>query len=160
MDSQGFVRIDYGYFLSIKGEEIMKLKRSTEEAICILLLLAKKQKFGPVKSYRISEELNVSDSYLKKIMRKLVLAEIVTSSARKGGGFRLSKSLDEIFLLDVYYAIEGKESFVQSQNLAEQIFSSPEEAQKVAKHLAAIFGESEAVFLGKLAAYPLSDLIE
>ncbi|KFN92811.1 hypothetical protein TMU3MR103_0293 [Tetragenococcus muriaticus 3MR10-3] len=43
----------------------MKLKRSLEEAVCILLILAKEEGDNAVKSYWISQQLGVSDSYLK-----------------------------------------------------------------------------------------------
>lgn len=138
----------------------MRLKPSMEEALWILLFLAEKQAKGPVKSETISRQLNVSDSYLKKIMRKLVLAGIVTSNAHKGGGFQLAKKLDKIFLLDVYYAIEGKKSLAQIRSMKEPLFISPEEATKVMDHLSDVFAESEQLFLQKLGKYPLSNLIE
>lgn len=51
-----------------------------------------------VKSNVMSKILKVSDSYLKKILRKLVLADLVISSASKDGGFQLKKSLNQITL--------------------------------------------------------------
>ncbi|MDN6639215.1 MAG: Rrf2 family transcriptional regulator [Tetragenococcus sp.] len=138
----------------------MKMKRSLEEAVCILLILAKEEGDNSVKSYRISERLGVSDSYLKKILRKLVLGGVVTSSSSKGGGFRLAKPIDNIFMIDVYYAIEGKNSCVQLRNLAEHIFSSSNESKKVADNISGLFNESEQSFLNKLADYPLVKLMQ
>lgn len=42
----------------------MKIRKSFEQAICILLLIGANDK--PIKSHELSEKLLVSDSYLKK----------------------------------------------------------------------------------------------
>lgn len=42
----------------------MKIRKSFEQAICILLLIGAHEK--PIKSHELSEKLLVSDSYLKK----------------------------------------------------------------------------------------------
>ena len=63
----------------------MRIRGSLEQAICIVLLISTSSR--PVKSSELSKKLNVSDSYLKKIMRQLVKAKIVSSIASKNGGF-------------------------------------------------------------------------
>lgn len=62
----------------------MRIRGSLEQAICIVLLISTSSR--PVKSSELSKKLNVSDSYLKKIMRQLVKAKIVSSIASKNGG--------------------------------------------------------------------------
>lgn len=153
-------KIICGYYLSFKGEMVMKIKRSLEEAVCILLILAKEEGDSSVKSYRISKQLGVSDSYLKKILRKLVLGGVVISASSKGGGFRLAKPIENIFMIDVYYAIEGKNSCIQLRNLAEQVFPSSDESKKVADNMFGLLNESEQLFLNKLAGYPLVKLMQ
>jgi len=155
-----FGKIIYGYYLSFKGEMVMRLKRSLEEAVYVLLILAKEEGDNPVKSYRISKQLSVSDSYLKKILRKLVLGGVVTSTSSKGGGFKLAKPIENIFMIDVYYAIEGKNSCVQLRNLADQVFSSYDESKKVENNMFGLLNESEQSFLNKLADYPLVKLMQ
>ena len=54
----------------------MRIRGSLEQAICIVLLISTSSR--PVKSSELSKKLNVSDSYLKKIMRQLVKAKIVS----------------------------------------------------------------------------------
>ena len=66
----------------------MRIRGSLEQAICIVLLISTSSR--PVKSSELSKKLNVSDSYLKKIMRQLVKAKIVSSIASKNGGFVLT----------------------------------------------------------------------
>ena len=57
----------------------MKVKNSVEQAICLLIIIAHSNDEKPLKSYNISDSLGVSDSYLKKIIRQLVVAGLITS---------------------------------------------------------------------------------
>ena len=85
----------------------MRIRGSLEQAICIVLLISTSSR--PVKSSELSKKLDVSDSYLKKIMRQLVKANIVSSIASKTGGFVLLRSPSQITFLDLFNAIEGEE---------------------------------------------------
>ena len=100
----------------------MKLKNSVEQAICLLIMIAHSDEKIPLKSYNISKSLGVSDSYLKKIIRQLVVAGLITSEAGKKGGVSLKKSPDKITLLDIFEAIEGKEPFARATGLVERVF--------------------------------------
>ena len=100
----------------------MKLKNSVEQAICLLIMIAHSDEKTPLKSYNISKSLGVSDSYLKKIIRQLVVAGLITSEAGKKGGVSLKKSPDKITLLDIFEAIEGKEPFARATELVERVF--------------------------------------
>lgn len=64
---------------------MMKVKNSVEQAICLLIMIAHSDEGIPLKSYNISESLGVSDSYLKKIIRQLVVAGLISSEAGKKG---------------------------------------------------------------------------
>ena len=55
---------------------------------------------GPLKSHELSKMLDVSDSYLKKVTRQLVVAGLITSKASKLGGFILNKKMNDINHLD------------------------------------------------------------
>ena len=70
----------------------MKLKNSVEQAICLLIMIAHSDEKTPLKSYNISKSLGVSDSYLKKIIRQLVVAGLITSEAGKRWCFFKEKS--------------------------------------------------------------------
>lgn len=100
----------------------MKVKKSVEQAICLLIMVAHNDKASPLKSYDISKSLGVSDSYLKKIIRQLVVAGLVNSEAGKKGGISLKKSPSEITMLDIFEAIEGKEPFASASGLVERVF--------------------------------------
>ena len=49
----------------------MKINKSVEQAIYVLLILALQKDGEPLKSRVLSTHLKVSDSYLKKILMKL-----------------------------------------------------------------------------------------
>ena len=64
----------------------MKLSKSIEQAIFVLLMLALQEGHKPVKSRVLSRLLNVSDSYLKKVLMKLSKAGLIDANASKRGG--------------------------------------------------------------------------
>lgn len=102
----------------------MKMSNAVEQSLVVLVMLALQKDELPIKSYLLSNRLEVSESYLKKTMRKLVVAGIVQAIASKEGGFKLARSIADITLLDVYEAIEGDGSFIHSTQLADRIFES------------------------------------
>ena len=77
---------------------------------------------GPVKSKDLSSRLDVSDSYLKKITRQLVVSGLITSRRDKLGGFFIDKPTDEISFLDIFNSIEGEDRFVETSRLVEKVF--------------------------------------
>ena len=130
----------------------MKLKNSVEQAICLLIMIAHSDEKTPLKSYNISKSLGVSDSYLKKIIRQLVVAGLITSEAGKKGGVSLKKSPDKITLLDIFEAIEGKEPFARATGLVERVFLNElkdDKEQKQAMILEA-FNQAEKSYKEKL----------
>lgn len=130
-----------------------------EQATCVLIILALEKDQRPVKSNVLSKQLDASDSYLKKIMRKLVVEGIVTSDASKDGGFRLARPLAEITMLDVYHAIEGRNNFLEISHLPEKIFTKEEKIRQAENEIIEVFQEGQDLFLTKLANYPLSRVI-
>lgn len=56
----------------------------------------------------ISESNNVTTMFLQKIMASLMEAGLVTSYRGANGGFRLARAAEEITLLDILEAMEGK----------------------------------------------------
>ncbi|MBS7576382.1 MULTISPECIES: Rrf2 family transcriptional regulator [unclassified Enterococcus] len=154
----------------------MKLKKSFEQAVCVILMLALEKDNRPIKNAILSRRLQVSDSYLKKIMRKMVVEGIIISDASKDGGFRLAKSLDLITMLDVYYAIEGHEDFVEIAHYANRVFDNSYKSY-IKNELAAdipsfedkilttensilqVIFDGQKEFLDRLKNYPLSNIL-
>jgi Rrf2 family protein len=58
-------------------------------------------------SAEIAEALHASEAHLSKVLQRLAHFGLVRSSRGPGGGFTLSRSADQITLLEVYEAVEG-----------------------------------------------------
>lgn len=86
----------------------MKLTNATEKAIAVVAMLATQEERRLIPSSVIVERLNISDSYTKKLLRKLVVAGVVKAVPGNSGGFCLAKELKEINALQVVEAIEGE----------------------------------------------------
>lgn len=107
----------------------MKLSKGWEQAIYVLLILNHLPKRNVMTSTTLSERLNVSDSYLKKIIKSLAKEGLVHSAPGKNGGFSLNKPLSEITFYDVFLAIEGRDKIFSSQHLLKS-FLGENESQK------------------------------
>lgn len=137
----------------------MKMKSGVEQAICILIMLATQIDQRPIKSTILSKRLSVSDSYLKKVMRSLVVSGLVHSEAGKDGGFRLKRTPEEITMLHIYEAIEGTHSFVRPTNLAEKVFLRAEKIKDKKKEVLEVFFDAEQQFKARLQKYTLDSLL-
>jgi Rrf2 family protein len=138
---------------------MMKMKSGVEQAICILIMLATQIDQRPIKSTILSKRLSVSDSYLKKVMRSLVVSGLVDSESGKDGGFKLSLTPEEITMLHIYEAIEGTHSFVRPTNLAEKVFLRAEKIKDKKKEVLAVFFDAEQQFKARLQKYTLDSLL-
>ena len=124
-----------------------------------LFMLGLQKDDQSVKSNIVSNSLQVSDSYLKKILRKLVLAELITSNASKDGGFQLKKSLKQITLYDVYNAIETDIITFDISDLAEHVFNDDEHTKQSKKKVIDTIDLGIKVFNSELASVNLSELL-
>ena len=86
---------------------ILKLSEAASMGYHALAVLAgEPEKF--LTAGEISRTICGSEAHLAKVMRRLVRAGLVFSTRGPGGGFRLAKPADEILLLEIYEAVEGK----------------------------------------------------
>lgn len=135
----------------------MKIRGSFEQAICIVLIISTATK--PVKSHELSRHLHVSDSYLKKIIRQLVVYGLITSIASKNGGFILNKQPDEITFLDVFDAIEGTEPFVESTGLVDKIFPTKKEVKEKEDMIMNYLNAAELEYRNKLREITIKEIL-
>jgi Rrf2 family protein len=142
-----------------KKAKMMKMKSGVEQAICILIMLATQIDRRPIKSAILSRRLSVSDSYLKKVMRSLVVSGLVDSESGKDGGFRLNRMPEEITMLHIYEAIEGTHSFVRPTNLAEKVFLRADKIKNKKKEVLSVFFDAEQQFKARLQKYTLDSLL-
>ena len=107
----------------------MRLSSGWEQSVYVLLMLNQLPEGKYINTISLSERLEVSDSYLKKIIKLLDNEGLVKSVRGKNGGVTLSKPLSQITFYDVFVAIEGKNRIFESQNLLKK-FLGNEESKK------------------------------
>ena len=100
----------------------MNLTKSTEQAIFIMVMLYLQDRHVFLNSKEISQRLNISPTYLKKIMRKLVVNDLVKANTGIGGGYKY-KSNKKVTLYDVYVALNDEvEIFALKTDYVSKIF--------------------------------------
>ncbi|MFD1549218.1 RrF2 family transcriptional regulator [Levilactobacillus fuyuanensis] len=150
----------------------MKSKPSLEQALCIVALLGIQDRKIPLHSRLVAERLEISTSYLKKIVQKLAVAKIVKTVSGRDGGIVLMKDPLKITLLDVFNAIEGTDPFVQGTGVVSKVFGLN---QKVAfmetyqledfkdtrpvANVLAVFAQAEEEFRQQLATLSIGDVL-
>ena len=139
----------------------MQTKIGVAQSIYVIAILAKQEGNTPVKSHIISNILCVSDSYLKKIIRKLVIAGLLNSSASKTGGLSLKKPPEEITLFDVYDAIEGDTPFFNCSSILETFaqFNDNYFSEK-GKKTVEYFKEAEDNYKNTLKSHTIAEILD
>ena len=75
----------------------MKLTKGLEQAVCILAMLSTQDNHIPITSHVLNSRLKgTSHSYIRKIIRKLVVSGLATSIPVSNGGFMLAKKNKKI----------------------------------------------------------------
>ena len=137
----------------------MIINRCVEQGIYVTLILALEHEHKPLRSRVLSSILSVSDSYLKKILRKLVIAGIIVSSPGKDGGFQLSRSVEEISVYDVYSALEGESCDIKMSGIGSRIFIYGSNFSDGEKKVVSIFDKANEAFCDELRNLRLSELL-
>lgn len=91
----------------------MKYSQATDYALHAMLYLVTAAPDKPVGIQLLAEKLGVSQTYLSKMMTKLVKAGLIQSSPGANGGYRLRRKQEEISFLDIIHAIEGTASLFE-----------------------------------------------
>ena len=86
---------------------ILKMSGAASLALHTAIVLAAVPD-GLISTKRLASLLGASEAHLSKVLQRLEKANLVNSMRGPKGGFRLSRSGDEIMLIDVYEAIDGK----------------------------------------------------
>ena len=88
----------------------MLLTKKSEYALLSLISIAKSEEAKNVDV--LSKELDISKSFLAKIMQNLAKHELVISHRGVNGGFALKKSWEEITILEIVVAAEERTPMV------------------------------------------------
>ena len=84
----------------------MLLTKKSEYALLSLISIAKSE--DPKNVDVLSKELNISKSFLAKIMQNLAKHDLVVSHRGVNGGFALKKTWDEITILEITTVAEER----------------------------------------------------
>lgn len=88
----------------------MKFTKGTNYALHLMAYFVKHQGKENLSLAPLAAHLNLSPTYLSKILTQLVKAELVYSTPGVNGGYSLRKARDQISFYDVIEAIEGSGS--------------------------------------------------
>lgn len=137
----------------------MKVNKSVEQGIYVLCILALQKGHTPVKSQTLSRLLQVSDSYLKKLLARMVKANLITSSANRAGGYQLARPVTEITAYDVFSALDQNQDVLELQHLAGHIFPDKDHAAQSEKKIVDAFGRGLDQLNTELKKLKISDLL-
>lgn len=85
----------------------MQITRQTEYAIRTMLELARTPGDEFISTHFISEQQDIPEDFLKKTLKLLVMAGLVTTQRGAKGGVKLAQAAREVNLADIISAIEG-----------------------------------------------------
>ncbi|WP_199621962.1 RrF2 family transcriptional regulator [Paenibacillus alkalitolerans] len=91
----------------------MKFSQATDYALHAMLYLVSEAPDKPVSVQLLAEKLGVSQTYLSKMLTKLVKAGLIQSVSGVNGGYRLRRNREDISFLDIIHAIEGTASLFE-----------------------------------------------
>jgi Rrf2 family protein len=85
----------------------MQITRQSEYAIRTMLELARAVDGELLSTRFISEQQEIPEDFLKKTIKLLALADLVSTQRGTGGGVRLAQPAEQITMFDIITAIEG-----------------------------------------------------
>jgi Rrf2 family protein len=88
----------------------MQLTRAADYALRAMIHLAGLPAGQRASSAELAEVAAVSESFLAKVLQKLVMKGLVISHRGQGGGFQLGVAAADISMLDVVEGVEGSMS--------------------------------------------------
>lgn len=138
----------------------MRLTNATEQALAIMAILAVQKRDVPVSSESIYMKLSVSPSYVKKLLRKLVVSRLIGGVSGNNGGFYLEKEIENISLLEIVEAIEGPLETFPNMGVFQRAFSEFDEiAQNGHNIVAAYFSEADRAWEDKLRHTSIKEVV-
>lgn len=138
----------------------MQLTKGVEQAVCIIVLLATQESTAPLASDEISKKLVVSPSYMKKIIRKLVVQGIAVSVPGNNGGVSLAKPVADITMLDVIEAMEGPIQMYPDSGLISLAFHDGKYAEKGEELLRNVFAQGDRLLVEYFSRVTAADLLK
>ncbi len=137
----------------------MKMNQSTEQAVFVMLMLALQKGHKPVRSSTLASVLNVSDSYLKKILKTMVNADLIQAIPGREGGYLLRKPISEFTLGDVFTALETFEPPTASTVMARAVYPPSDHLEQSIQRVTEIYDRAASAYIDQLHQLQLSELV-
>jgi Rrf2 family protein len=85
----------------------MKLTLASRYALDAVVHLACQKKNEVLASHVIAKAYGISETFLLKVLKPLVAAQVLISVKGPSGGFRLARPASDITMLDILEAVDG-----------------------------------------------------
>ena len=137
----------------------MRISTSTEQAVFVMLMLALQRGRTPLRSRLLAQRLNVSDSYLKKILKTMVDARLITARPGRVGGYVLARPIIDTTLGDVVAAMESMQPPTATRDLAAALFGDSDHVEDGVTAVQGAFAAAHEAYLAQLRTLPLKALL-
>lgn len=104
----------------------MKMSEGVEWALHCCLNLAWAGASGAIPTTKLAKYYDLPAPYLNKQLQALAKEGLVSSTSGPRGGFRLARSPEDISILDVVTAIEGRTEAFQCRDILDRAPGSPD----------------------------------
>lgn len=142
----------------------MRLTKSFEQGVAIMAIIATQSSGQPVSSRTLQSLINASPTYLQKILRRLVVAGLITSAPGANGGFQLARLTSDITALDVIKALEGDVDSFPNQGLLSTVFDNSSEhainADRADNAIHRVFMAADNAWCAVMDSVTLADIID
>jgi Rrf2 family protein len=137
----------------------MSLSEGVEWSLHCAWLLTHVPPGEALSSRRMAEFYELPSAYLSKLLKSLVRAGILDSTTGPRGGFRLARPPDDITVLDIMEAVEGRGPLFQCMEIRQR---GPEPASKADCRrpcgIAKVMNDAEWAWRAQLAATTVADI--
>jgi len=134
----------------------MKLSTKGRYAVMALSEIALRKSDKPVSLAEIAGSQNISQEYLEQLFAKLRRAGLVESTRGPGGGYKLARDADEIFIVDIIGAAD--EPFTVTRCLDGDAVEGCQNGEACVTH--ELWSSLRRQILGFLSAVTLGDVVE
>lgn len=138
----------------------MKMGQGVEWSIHCCALLAALPDDRTLRLEKIAEFYDLPVPYLRKHFQSLSRAGLVATTPGPKGGYRLAKPAQDISLLDIYQALEGKEPAFRCNEIRRQGPNTcGQKVYPVACNIATSMWRAEAAWRKELTDVSIADVV-
>lgn len=135
-------------------EKLMRLSTKSRYAVTAMLDLALNGKQGPVTLADISENQNISLSYLEQLFASLRAKQLVRGVRGPGGGYFLARPAEDISIAQIVCAVDEWVEYIRSPEYLEKNSDQPQCTTR------ALWDDLSGQLFNFLADVKLSALVE